>query len=221
MYKDFDYEKSIEKIKSALFDIYENQEIIIGSITDESKRENHVNSYIEVKNKATNLIESINNLYQIEEKVMNHVENNVEKKQEEVVETESESEPELIEQGVVEQKNISEESINDPLEKTSTEVEIEDDKNLEKFYLDDSGNQPNFAYVSEEIYNKLKNNGKIVDTNIYKIDKEKKKGIIVRTDQFMKLSLSRHRQEGVLKEAKVFRIEQAKKSRERLKQEIA
>lgn len=227
MYRDFDYEKSIEKIKSALFDIYENQEIIIGSINDERRKATHVNNYIEVKNKATNLIESITNLYEKEEfvdmqksaKVNEEVFDNVETK---VID----SEPQLIEQEEKHEDNSNDENkeVNELEDEDFNEEEkneIQEEKELEKFYLEDSGNQPNFAYVSEAIYEKIKNHGEVVDNNIYKIDKEDKKGIIVRTDQFMKLSLSRHRQEGVLKEAKMFRIEQAKKSRERLKQDIA
>ena len=52
------------------------------------------------------------------------------------------------------------------------------------------------------------------DGNIYKKDDLPVKGIIVRNDQYMKLALSKHRQEGVLKEAKNYRIETVKRKRQ-------
>ena len=72
--------------------------------------------------------------------------------------------------------------------------------------------------MPETIFIKLKSNAvsKDINNKIYKQDEEEKKGIIVRKDQFMKLSLSKERQDGVLKEAKIFRIKQAKKSRQQL-----
>ena len=50
-------------------------------------------------------------------------------------------------------------------------------------------------------------------------DENKPKGIIVRNDQFMKLALSKRRQEGVLADAKIFRVEQAKASRKKMLEE--
>ena len=52
------------------------------------------------------------------------------------------------------------------------------------------------------------------DGNIYKKDDLPVKGIIVRNDQYMKLALSKHRQEGVLAEAKNYRIETVKRKRQ-------
>ena len=46
-----------------------------------------------------------------------------------------------------------------------------------------------------------------------KQDNEKPRGIIVRSDQYMKLALSKHRQEGVLKEARKYRMEEVKRKR--------
>lgn len=54
----------------------------------------------------------------------------------------------------------------------------------------------------------------IDDSKIYKQDELPAKGIIVRNDQYMKLALSKHRQEGVLKEAKSYRIEAVRKKRQ-------
>ncbi len=192
--KNFDYDNSLEKIKSALFDLYEDQEEYVGSIEDENRRNIHVEKYIAVKNKALDLINSIKDLYVGNDNLEVEKENVLDNIEPEQTVEVDESEPVLIEEN------------ND----NSTE--------LEEYYLDDrNGTNPNFAYVSLELFNKIKNNGKeAIDNNIYKIDKEKKKGIIVRNDQFMKLSLSKHRQEGVLKEAKNYRIVQAKRSREKL-----
>lgn len=125
-----------------------------------------------------------------------------------------------------EENNIN----NDELEKEET-LKNESSTESEKFFLDDrNGTKPNFAYVPPSLFKVIKKNGTCVLTHhnslkeekllFYKIDSEKPRGIIVREDQFMKLSLSKHRQEGVLKEAKIYRIEEAKKSREqRLKEE--
>ena len=120
----------------------------------------------------------------------------------------------LKESNQIEDVNIS----NDNDEEFSKDINIESD-NIPKFYLDPrNGEKPNFAFVPETIFVKLKSNSisEIINNRIYKQDDEEKKGIIVRKDQFMKLSLSKERQDGVLKEAKVFRIKQAKKSRQQL-----
>ena len=45
----FDYKSSLNGIKANLFDIYENQEQIIGLEQDESKRNEHLNKFIEMK----------------------------------------------------------------------------------------------------------------------------------------------------------------------------
>ena len=54
---------------------------------------------------------------------------------------------------------------------------------------------------------------------MYKDDTNKTKGIIVRNDQYMKLALSKHRQEGVIKEAKNYRIEVVKEKRKKEQEE--
>lgn len=60
-----------------------------------------------------------------------------------------------------------------------------------------------------------------IDNHFYKQDSEKQRGIIVRSDQYMKLALSRHRQAGVLEEAKQFRKEEVKRrQREEQKKEL-
>lgn len=62
-YKDFDYENALSSIKASLFDIYENQERIIGSIEDEQLRQGQITRYIKMKDTAITLIEDITNLY--------------------------------------------------------------------------------------------------------------------------------------------------------------
>ena len=86
-----------------------------------------------------------------------------------------------------------------------------------------------FAYVSEKLFNKIKNyrdpgdnlleadtdlDSSTFDGKIYKKDDLPVKGIIVRNDQYMKLALSKHRQEGVLKEAKNYRVETVRRKRQ-------
>ncbi len=108
----------------------------------------------------------------------------------------------------------------------SNQANIDEHRNL--FYLDDrNGTKPNFAYVPSVLLETIKKNS-ITDINavfpvtnnnqFIKDDLEKPKGIIVRNDQFVKLSLSEHRQKTVLEDAKLYRIEQARVSREQLKQ---
>ena len=101
--------------------------------------------------------------------------------------------------------------------------------NSNKYYLLCDEDKLHFAYVSEKLFNKIKSyhvsdtepleedTVSDVDTsdgNIYKKDDLPVKGIIVRNDQYMKLALSKHRQEGVLKEAKNYRIETVKRKRQ-------
>src|SRR5699024_5636426 len=108
------------------------------------------------------------------------------------------------EEKILEDNDFSEEAF-DSDEKELNETSLENNDNYPKFYLDNrNGSKPNFAYVPEKLYLKIKSNAitSFDNNKIYKQDTEKRRGIIVRNDQFMKLSLSRHRQEGVLQEAK-------------------
>ncbi len=304
MYNDFDYEEALNQIKSSLFDIYESQEIIVGSIENDEERNKHVQKYIETKNLAVKLVENITALYskpimtnkdilkiseiqqaepviiksvvdngeEIEkndtisnqEVIDNNEEKNIEDNdfseeefdsgQKEVEETSLEdatvianeeddtiSSKEIIdsnEEKNIEDNDFSEEEFDsDQKEVEETSLEDGDDtfivnedkdkisnkeSNYPKFYLDNrNGSKPNFAYVPEKLYLKIKSNAitSFDNNKIYKQDTEKRRGIIVRNDQFMKLSLSRHRQEGVLHEAKEFRIAQAIKSRKKLQEE--
>ena len=52
--KKFDYQTSLHLIKSGLFDIYENQEKILGTIEDEKIRNSHLDDFINLKNIAIN-----------------------------------------------------------------------------------------------------------------------------------------------------------------------
>lgn len=123
----------------------------------------------------------------------------------------------------------------------ATEDNIDQEK-LKRYYLDCDIEDVNFAYVPQSLYEKIKKNkaeddveiefddeiknsqeteqeeifeDKIENTNqgFMKQDTEKPRGIIVRSDQYMKLALSKHRQEGVLEEAKKYRIEEVKRRR--------
>ena len=62
--KKFDYQTSLRLIKSGLFDIYENQEKILGTIEDEKLRNQHLDDFINLKNIALMLIEGIEYLYE-------------------------------------------------------------------------------------------------------------------------------------------------------------
>lgn len=219
MYNNFDYMDSVCKIKSALYDIYESQEVMIGEEQDENARNSRVEKYIETKDLAVKLLEHIDSLYKKNNTSKNNNDDINDSKEEVKID-----EPQIIqiskqdellkESNQIEDVNIS----NDNDEEFSKDINIESD-NIPKFYLDPrNGEKPNFAFVPESIFVKLKSNSisEIINNRIYKQDDEEKKGIIVRKDQFMKLSLSKERQDGVLKEAKLFRIKQAKKSRQQL-----
>lgn len=101
---------------------------------------------------------------------------------------------------------------------------------LKKYYLDCDIKDVNFAYVPQSLYEKIKNfhSASLYEESIeydsstqeeteniryVKQDNEKARGIIVRSDQYMKLALSKHRQEGVLKEARKYRMEEVKRKR--------
>lgn len=300
-YDNFDYDKALNSIKATLFDIYEAQERLVGSIEDDEKRQIQINKYIKMKDTAINLIEDVENLTN-DQIVRNAVNEQEQTKNEENVD----SEPKLVEinldsktaEPIEESDNtksvdevpveeIDKEATKDEInsdtfqedipEQTSSnpedienddnsvelpkeekqeisnesndsqedikEEQIEDEKQsgneevkketVSKFYLDDrNGTKPNFAFVPKELYSVIKKNGifelnsntkeeinDVKDDRIHKTDENKPKGIIVRNDQFMKLALSKRRQEGVLADAKIFRIEQAKASRKKLLKE--
>lgn len=304
-YENFDYDKALNSIKATLFDIYEAQERLVGSIEDDEKRQIQINKYIKMKDTAINLIEDVENLTN-DQIVRNAVNEQEQTKNEENVD----SEPKLVEinldsktaEPIEESDNtksvdevpveesveeIDKEATNDEInsdtfqedipEQTSSnpedienddnsieltteetkevsnesddsqedikEEQIEDEKQsgneevkketVSKFYLDDrNGTKPNFAFVPKELYSVIKKNGifelnsntkeeinDVKDDRIHKTDENKPKGIIVRNDQFMKLALSKRRQEGVLADAKIFRIEQAKASRKKMLKE--
>ena len=115
-------------------------------------------------------------------------------------------------------------------EDSDSEISFDNgEDNSNKYYLLCDEDKLHFAYVSEKLFNKIKSHHvsdtepleedtvSDVDTsdgNIYKKDDLPVKGIIVRNDQYMKLALSKHRQEGVLKEAKNYRIETVKRKRQ-------
>lgn len=304
-YENFDYDKALNSIKATLFDIYEAQERLVGSIEDDGKRQIQINKYIKMKNTAINLIKDVENLTndQIVRNVVNEqeqtkneenvdsepklVEINLDSKTDELLK-ESDNTKSVDEVPVEESvEEIDKEATNDEInsdtfqedipEQTSSnpedienddnsveltteetkevsnesddsqgdikEEQIEDEKQsgneevkketVSKFYLDDrNGTKPNFAFVPKELYSVIKKNGifelnsntkeeinDVKDDRIHKTDENKPKGIIVRNDQFMKLALSKRRQEGVLADAKIFRVEQAKASRKKMLEE--
>ena len=131
----------------------------------------------------------------------------------------------------VEEKSDLEESKDDDNDSDSdSEISFDNaEDNSNRYYLLCDEDKLHFAYVSEKLFNKIKSyhvsdtepleedTVSDVDTsdgNIYKKDDLPVKGIIVRNDQYMKLALSKHRQEGVLKEAKNYRIETVKRKRQ-------
>lgn len=252
-YQDFDYENALSSIKASLFDIYESQERIIGSIEDEQLRQSQINRYIQMKDTAITLIENITNLYDKDRNKTVKKENNnkeipIEVVEPKVVELQPKQKTENLEESTeefLEEESDVQDSIQDEVKENAIELEssqptsITEEMDLEptlqedpkeKFYLDDrNGNKPNFAYVPPELFEIIKKNRILVrnknseigeqPSQLHKMDEEQAKGIIVRTDQFMKLALSRHRQESVLRDAKEFRIEQAKKSSKQMIEE--
>lgn len=262
----FDYKESINSIKASLFDIYENQEEMIGLEENDSIRDARLNGFIELKNISTSLINKIELLYESNLQMNSVVEENTDNydtsigdTQEEVYENSTIENEEVVEdngeQNVEEEPTIVESSVeevsqDDQIEETEG-IEEENDDNttsveeLQKYYLNCDFSKINFAYVPQEIYDKIKNyettedndenfNEEIeetpeetieesttTDNHFYKQDEETPKGIIVRSDQYMKLALSRHRQAGVLEEAKEYRKEEVKRrQRENQKKEL-
>lgn len=276
----FDYKSSLNGIKANLFDIYENQEQIIGLEQDESKRNKRLNKFIEMKDIALMLLDEIESLYTGDIKDENL----------DIVKLSNPKLPELEEESKI--LNLVENKKSDSIkedESTETNEEntennsenVDDTPNLEKYYLDCDKKRVNFAYVPVKLFDKLKANGVLTRDNdnqlqlsdtsdddsnldlessaldedfneeeindvessfnqndeekdeenedalddfnskIIKEDEEKPRGIIVRSDQYMKLALSKHRQEGVIREAKTYRINEARKrQRENQKKEL-
>lgn len=262
----FDYKESINSIKASLFDIYENQEEMIGLEENDSIRDARLNGFIELKNISASLINKIELLYESNLQMNSVVEENTDNydtsigdTQEEVYENSTIENEKVVEdngeQNVEEEPTIVESSVeevsqDDQIEETEG-IEEENDDNttsveeLQKYYLNCDFSKINFAYVPQEIYDKIKNyettedndenfNEEIeetpeetieesttTDNHFYKQDEETPKGIIVRSDQYMKLALSRHRQAGVLEEAKEYRKEEVKRrQRENQKKEL-
>lgn len=129
----------------------------------------------------------------------------------------------------VEEKSDLEESEDSDNDSNSDISFDNEEDNSNKYYLLCDEDKLHFAYVSEKLFNKIKSyhvsdtepleedtvsDLDTSDGNIYKKDDLPVKGIIVRNDQYMKLALSKHRQEGVLKEAKNYRIETVKRKRQ-------
>lgn len=226
MEKKFDYQTSLHLIKSGLFDIYENQEKILGTIEDEKLRNSHLDDFINLKNIALMLIEGIEYLYEDSEN-----QDVIDKKELEVESSEPENKLEnkyyldceeeklpfayVPEQLFLKLKNHQ--SILKEIEENRTdEIEVEEipANEMEKETNEvEEDNMPFDSSISLE--QDTENQSEEIKDNdyFYKEDDKKVRGIIVRSDQFMKLALSRRRQEGVLEEAKEFRRDEVKRKR--------
>lgn len=235
MNNNFDYKESLNGIKAILFDIYEDQEAKIGLEEKEDERNARVNRFIELKDVALMLIEDIENLYQGTSIGIKQLENpeideeEVESKIVDLVENNNDSikDEENLHTSNNEDDEVKEESDENNINHDETNISNE----LKKYYLNCDFKNVNFAYVPKEIFEKIKgyhieeeqNNEvefnedeetEIEQPKEYNFQKEndnKPKGIIVRSDQYMKLALSKHRQGSVIEDAKVFRIKEAKK----------
>lgn len=230
MIKDFNYKNSINDIKASLFDIYENQEQVIGLIEDNKTREKQLKYFIDVKNMALMLIEGIESLYEDEDN------EELEKQEKKIIENDisvnnsNEVEDKLPKKYYL---DSSEENLNfayvpvnlyeklknhkeDIKVQNSTDIDDSDSGNDGEFNNDiEENNQVDDSEQIEEVdYEEI-----IKDNKLYKDDTNKTKGIIVRNDQYMKLALSKHRQEGVIKEAKNYRIEVVKEKRKKEQEE--
>lgn len=254
----FDYKNSLNGIKANLFDIYENQEQMVGLEKNEIKRNKRLNKFIEIKDLALMLLEEIESLYITD----------ADEENSDMLKLENPKIPEVEEKSKILDLVQNNDSNNKEADTSNDEKNLDKKENIERYYLDCDKKRINFAYVPVKLFNKLKENGSLIvndnldledkkinsleidnskiesnefnedesfkDTDIEensnleetlpddnkdmidysrinKVDKEKPKGIIVRSDQYMKLALSRHRQEGVIKEAKIYRINEAKK----------
>ncbi len=224
MEKSFDYQTSLHLIKSGLFDIYENQEKVLGTIEDEKLRNQHLDDFINLKNIALMLIEGIEYLYEEEEE-----QNFIDKTKLEVESSKKENEiqdkyyldceeeklpfayvPEQLFQKLKNHQSIIKE-LDENMEEEIEQEEIPDNE-PENEIKEESTSFESPIEVEQE--NKIKSEGLANQGYFYKEDDKKVRGIIVRSDQFMKLALSRRRQEGVLEEAKEFRRDEVKRKRE-------
>ena len=242
MSNNFNYKESLDGIKANLFDIYENQEQAIGLEEDVEKRKKRLNSFIEVKDVALMLIEGINALYENDEeifvnkklenpeipieeeesKILNLVENsNVFGIKDE--DSSNDNSNAFFEEEIsipdakkyyldCDMKNVNFAYVPKELYekiKKNNALEISYEEEIDSSNMDGTvDNNENSFNDNDEPQDDVQEN-----FNLYKEDEEKPRGIIVRSDQYMKLALSKHRQEGVLKEAKKFRMEEVQKRR--------
>lgn len=223
--KKFDYQTSLRLIKSGLFDIYENQEKILGTIEDEKLRNQHLDDFINLKNIALMLIEGIEYLYEEDEQ------NSIDEKELEVESSKKEKEiqnkyyldceeeklpfayvPEQLFQKLKNHQSIIKELDENVVEEIDQEEAIPDNESENETKEEES--TPFDFPVEEEQEIEIKSEELADQGYFYKEDDKKVRGIIVRSDQFMKLALSRRRQEGVLEEAKEFRRDEVKRKRE-------
>lgn len=183
-----------------------------------------------------------------ESKILNMVQNsNVEDTNEEIeedtdsIESEDVSEEEQEIEFDIEEENTQEEDIeSDELKKYYLTCDMENvnfayvpQSLYEKIKMYNTDSEDfesetdieNPTDTDEEFDNVEENEVEETDDNLnnlyMKQDTEKPRGIIVRSDQYMKLALSKHRQEGVLQEAREYRIQEVKrKRREEQKREL-
>lgn len=215
----YNYKDSLNNIKASLFDIYEDQERLIELELDDNIKKIKIDNFYEIKNMASSIIKKIDELYDIENENTDSEEiNNADNKDEEI---------ELDNEEDIEENDFDE------------ETDTVDDEKLKKYYLNSSFDKVNFAYVPKSIYENIKKNSVPLnviveediddsiqdnlekDLNLYKNDSESPRGIIVRSDQYMKLALSKHRQKTVLEEAKEYRKKEvARRQREEQKKEL-
>lgn len=203
MDKNFNYKASLNLIKASLFDIYENQEQEIGTITDNKEREKHLKDFINLKNIAIMLIEGIEYLYDSEEEILK----DTKKSSNNMIKYYLECNEKDLNFAYV-SRQLMEKLKNHSTTKLENEESI-----LSEVALDNkekSDEDFDLELTNEEI---TTDDIEIDDGTYYKEDDNKVRGIIVRSDQFMKLALSRNRQEGVLKEAKEFRKEEVIRKR--------
>lgn len=204
MNKNFNYQSSLNLIKASLFDIYENQEQEIGTITDNKEREKHLKDFINLKNIAIMLIEGIEYLYEDkEEPTLQNTNNNSNSfglKRYYLECSEKELNFAYVSRQLLDRlKNYS---TNQNLNFESPIIENEPIEEKQEQIQEQSNNNIDLEIANEEI---TTDDIEKDDNIFYKEDDKRVRGIIVRSDQFMKLALSRNRQEGVLEEAKEFR----------------
>lgn len=227
MEKKFDYQTSLHLIKSGLFDIYENQEKILGTIEDEKLRNSHLDDFINLKNIALMLIEGIEYLYEDSDEDNNSQKevtiesSKPEEKQEDKYYLDCDEEklpfayvPEQLFLKLKNHQSILEEIDGEQEE----ELEIEENSlPVEEVEVEPSVVEEETSFeqpqdLAQEMTESSEENSE--SGYFYKEDDKKVRGIIVRSDQFMKLALSRRRQEGVLEEAREFRKSEVKRKRE-------